>query len=91
MAMIEVPGMDELKKNIAAYESMEEELESDHFGRIALFHNGSLVAIYNDRNYAYDIGCEKFGPGHFSLKEIGEDPASFGGASMYLDFVSVES
>ena len=89
--MTEVPGMEELKKNIAAYNSMREELERDNFGRIAVFHDGNLIAIYNDRNDAYDIACEKFGVGNFSLRQIGENPASFGGASMYLDFVSVRA
>ncbi len=88
--MTEIPGMDELKKNISAYNSMKEELEQNHFGRIAVFHDGELVAIYNDRNDAYDIACEKYGLGHFSLREIGESPASFGGAAMYIDFVSIE-
>ena len=91
LIMTEIPGMDELKKNIAAYNSMKEELERDNFGRIALFHDGKLIAIYNDRNDAYDIACEKFGVGNFSLRQIGENPASFGGASMYLDFVSIRT
>lgn len=90
MTKTEIPGMDELRKNIKAYNSMREELEQNHFGKIALFHDGSLVAVYNDRNDAYDIACEKFGLGNFSLREIGESPASFGGASLYLDLVSVE-
>ena len=89
--MTEIPGMKELEKNISAYDSMKEELERDHFGRIAVFHDGNLVAIYNDRNDAYDIAFEKYGSGNFSLRQIGENPASFGGVSMYLDFVSVRT
>lgn len=89
--MTEVPGMDQLKKNIKAYDAIREELEREHFGRIAVFHDGNLVSIYNDRNDAYDIACEKYGLGNFSLRQIGESPGSFGGVAMYLEFVSVRT
>lgn len=80
----------EIKKNIKAYQAVREELVRDKLGRVALFHDGALVATYNDHEDAYDIGCEKFGLGHFSLKRIGEQPASLGAATLYVEPVSVD-
>ena len=83
-------AMAEIRKNIKAYQSMEKELERDHFGRIAMFHDGKLVSTYNDRGDAYDIGCEKFGLGRFALKRIGEKPASLGAARLYVEPMTID-
>ncbi len=83
-------AMAEIRKNIKAYQSMEKELERDHFGRIAMFHDGKFVSTYNDHGDAYDIGREKFGLGHFSLKQIGEKPASLGGATLYVEPMTID-
>jgi len=82
-------AMSEIRKGIKAYQSMQKSLERDHFGKIAMFHDGKLVSTYNDHGDAYDIGCEKFGLGHFSLKQIGEKPASMGGATLYIQPMSM--
>ena len=82
-------GVVELRKNIEAYQAMKEDLVREHLGRLALFHDGDLIATYNDHGDAYDIGCEKFGLGNFSLKRIGEQPASLGAATLYLEPVSL--
>ena len=82
--------MAEIRKNIKAYQSLKKQLERVHFGRIAVFHDGKLVSTYNDRGDAYDIGCEKFGLGHFSLKQIGEKPASLGAATQYVEPMTID-
>lgn len=82
-------AMAEIRKNFKAYQSMEKELERDHFGRIAMFHEGELVSTYNDRGDAYDIGCKKFGLGRFALKRIGEKPASPGAGRLYVQPMSI--
>lgn len=69
----------EARRNYAAYkQNLRKRLEREEFGRIALLSGGELVAVYNDRNYAYKIGCEKFGIGCFSLQEIGARPVRLG-------------
>ena len=70
--------------NRDAYESMRERLEAEHFGRVALLHDGELVALYNDSGDAYEIGCEKYGLGGFSIEKIGEPPISLGIFTMSL-------
>ena len=69
---------DQLEKNRKAYEAVKDKLESKEFGRVALLHDGQVVAIYNDSGDAYDIGCERYGLGDFSMQKIGEPPVSLG-------------
>ena len=74
----------QLELNRDAYETMREDLESEHFGRVALLHDGELIAVYNDSGDAYEIGCEKFGLGGFTIEKIGEPPISLGIFTMAL-------
>jgi hypothetical protein len=69
----------QVKINHIAYcEKYQEDLEREHMGRIALMHDGEVVAIYNDSGDAYAIGVEKFGLGEFSTKLIGREPMKLG-------------
>lgn len=65
--------------NYDAYKTRHRErLERQHLGRIALLHDAEVVSIWNDKGDAYQIGCEKYGLGNFSLQEIGARPADLG-------------
>lgn len=81
--------MRELRKNIAAYETMRERLEREHQGKTVLLHDGKLIHIHNDRWDAYAVGTERFGAGGFSIKTIGQRPASLGAAA-YGELVSID-
>jgi hypothetical protein len=74
----------ELAKNRQAYNALKPQFEVEHWGRTVLLHDGDVVAIYNDEGDAYEIGCEKFGPGHFSLHKVGERPVNLGFHSVLL-------
>ena len=37
-----------------------------------------MVAIYNDTGDAYQIGCDKYGLGHFTIQVIGARPIHLG-------------
>ncbi len=88
--MTEDAAMRELVKNRKTYNAMRAELEREHYGRIALLHDGELVSIYNDWWDAYVIGHERFGEGCFSTKAIGAPPASLGAATLYTEPVPIE-
>ena len=75
---------EQLDKNREAYNAVKDNLESEHFGRVALLHDGQVVAIYNDSVDAYSIGREKYGMGNFSIVKIGEAPISLGIFAMCL-------
>lgn len=79
---------DELEKNWAAFIEAKGQLEFEHFGRTVLLHDGEIIAIYNDSDDAYLIGCEKFGLGNFSTQTIGSDPISLG---FYTTYVAPQS
>ena len=68
----------ELEKNQEAYDGVKDAMEAKHWGRVVLLSNGEVVAVYNDEGDAYDIGCEKFGLGRFSLHRVGERPVDLG-------------
>ena len=68
----------QMEMNREGYEAIREELEAEHFGRVALLHDGELITVYNDSGDAYEIGCEKYGLGGFSIEKIGESPISLG-------------
>ena len=66
------------EKNTEAYESLRKDLEANHLGRVALLNEGKLVDIYDDSGKAYDVGCDKFGLGNFTIQRIGATPISLG-------------
>ena len=68
----------ELNKNRAAFDLVKGQMEAEHWGKTVLLHDGNVVAIYNDEGDAYDIGCEKFGEGRFSIHLAGERPVKPG-------------
>ena len=74
----------ELEKNKAAFDSVKDQMEAEHWGRTVLLHGGNVVAIYNDEGDAYDIGCDKFGLGRFSIHRVGERPIDLGFHSVFL-------
>ena len=80
----------ELKKNLAAHESMKSTLESKESGRIALFSDGKLCDISNDFGDGYMVGMERFGEGRFSVKRIGEPPVQLGAATLYAEPVQID-
>lgn len=68
----------------AYHEKYRRDMEREHFGRVALMHQGEVVGIYNDMGDAYSIGCEKYGLGTFSMKRIGQRPAQLGSLGITL-------
>lgn len=84
---VELHGADvvaELKKNKEAFNDIREKVEGEHWGKTVLMHDGAVVAIYNDHDDAYMIGCEKFGLGKFSLHRVGQQPVDLGFHSILL-------
>ena len=69
---------DMLEENHAGYQAVRVQLEALHMGRTALLRQGKVAAIYNDTGDAYQIGCDKYGLGHFTIQVIGERPISSG-------------
>ncbi len=52
-------------------------LESEHWGRSALMHNGEVIDIFDESIDAYDIGVESYGQGNFAVIGIGAVSAGY--------------
>ena len=63
--------MANLKENIDAYRSMQEELERDHFGEWVVVHNQELIGTYNDFQDAAGEAVKRFGRGPYLIRQIG--------------------
>ena len=66
--------MSELTKEIAAYERMRNELETDHLGEWALVHDEVLVRLYPSFEDAASEAVQQFGRGPYLIREIGAAP-----------------
>lgn len=68
----------EIQTNNKAYESQQAEMEKKHMGKYLLMHEGEVTLILNDSGDAYQVGCEQYGLGKFSIKKVGEKPMDIG-------------
>ncbi len=66
--------MSTLTEEISAYEGMRDTLETDHFGKWALVHDGELVDVFDEFENAADEATRKFGKGPYLIRKIGEGP-----------------
>ena len=64
-----------LNDQIAAYEAMQDELESKHFGEWVVFHGGSLHGAYDSFQVAADQAVRNYGRGPYLIRRVGAPPA----------------
>ena len=60
-----------LSDEISAYERMKNNLETDHFGKWALVHQGELIGTYGSFALAADDAVQRFGEGPYLIRQIG--------------------
>ena len=75
--------MSELTKEIAAYERMRNELETDHLGKWVLVHDEALVGIYATFEEAAAEAVQQFGRGPYLIREIGAAPITLPASVLY--------
>ncbi len=63
-----------LKKEIAAYERIRDDLELEHFGKWIVVHDEELAGIYDSFEAAADNAVQRFGRGPYLIKRVGEPP-----------------
>lgn len=63
--------MADLKTEIAAFEAARSELEASHLGKWVLFHDSSLVGLYDDFDLVAADAVRKFGRGPYLIRQIG--------------------
>ena len=63
-----------LKENIAAYESMREQLEADYLGKWVVFYDEKLIGTYNDFQDAAQEAVDRFDEGPYLIREVRTSP-----------------
>ena len=75
--------MAEIKDDIAAYETMQQELESRHTGKWVVLHDRELVAVYDSFEDAAADAVSRFGRGPYLIRQIGAPPLTLSASVMY--------
>ena len=75
--------MTTLSNQISAYEDMRDVLESDHFGRWVVFHDGELVDTYESFEEAAEDAVRRFGRGPYLIRQIGAPPVTLPASVLY--------
>ena len=66
--------MTTLDSQISAYEEMRDVLETDHFGKWVVFHDGVLVNTYETFEQAAEDAVLRFGRGPYLIRQVGAPP-----------------
>ena len=75
--------MPELTKEIAAYERMRNELETDYLGKWVLVHDEALVGVYATFEEAAAKAVQQFGRGPYLIREVGAAPMTLPASVLY--------
>ena len=66
--------MAKLSEEIAAYERMRNELETDYLGLWVVVHDEELIGTYDSFQTAAETAVERFGRGPYLIRRVGEPP-----------------
>ncbi len=75
-----MPG---LKENIAAYEQLRGDLETDHFGKWVVFHDSQFVGSYGSFDDAAEEAIRRFGRGPYLIRQVGVTRVALPASVMY--------
>ena len=75
--------MSTLTKEIAAYERMRKDLESEHHGSWVVVHDEQLVGTYPSFELAADDAVSQFGRGPYLIREVGGRAPSLPASVLY--------
>ena len=75
--------MTTLPENISAYESMQNELETDHFGKWVVIYIKEVAGFYSSFEDAAKEASRKCGSEPFLISEIGRAPLVLPASGLY--------
>ena len=64
----------DLSRQIAAYEKIQSDLETDYFGKWVVFYDEELVGTYDTDREAVGTAIERFGRGPYLIRQVGVMP-----------------
>jgi hypothetical protein len=75
--------MTDVTTEIAAYENMQAELESQHMGKWVLVHNGSVMGVFDSFEAVAEDAVRRFGRGPYLIRQVGAPPVTLPASVMY--------
>ena len=75
--------MAKLSEEIAAYERMRNELETDYLGLWVVVHDEELIGTYDSFQTAAETAVERFGRGPYLIRRVGEPPLTLPASLRY--------
>ena len=75
--------MSKLTEEIAAYEGMRSQLETDHLGQWVIVRDGELVGLFDTFEEAAPCAVEKFGRGPYLIRRVGAPPVTLPASILY--------
>jgi hypothetical protein len=70
-------------QDIAAFDAMRSELESEHLGEWVVFHDRELVGFYPSMERAAEDAVRRFGRGPYLIRQVGAPPLTLPASVMY--------
>lgn len=75
--------MTDLKDDIATFDAMRNELETEHLGRWVLIKDKKFVGSFDSFDEAAREAVRRFGRGPYLIREVGAAPVSLPASVMY--------
>ena len=75
--------MSTLSKEIAAYDRLRNELETDHAGEWVVLHGEHVIGTYDDFQDAATDAVRRFGRGPYLIRRVGAPPITLPSSVMY--------
>jgi hypothetical protein len=66
--------MDDINKDIEAYNNMRIKLESEHNGKWVLFHQQKFIGVFDSLEQTAQEAVKQFGEGPYLIRQIGAPP-----------------
>ncbi len=76
-------SMQDIDNEIAAYETMREELEAHHMGEWIVMREGKVIGTYASFENAASDAVSRFGRGPYLIRQIGAPPITLPASVMY--------
>ena len=75
-----------IKKEIAAYERMRDDLELEHLGKWVVVHDEKLAGTYDSFEVAADNAVQRFGRGPYLIKRVGQPQLTLPASVLYSPY-----
>jgi hypothetical protein len=72
-----------LQNDIAAFESMREELETQHLKEWVVFYRGQFEGVFADFESAAESALDRFDRGPYLIRQVGAGPVHLGGGMIF--------